>query len=237
MLGVAMFKGAHPRTFLFGAALVLSAAASSQTPPSGVIPRFAREPNPIALTGPARPNRYLEVSGLRAAFLGREDGSFEAWAYPLKVLHGFQLAFGTPAYADPIAGGELATWIDARPEAATVRYAHDSFTADAMWFVPRDESGGLVLLDIHTSVPLQIVVRFRIDLKPMWPAALGGQFSYWDNTLKAYVAGEASQKHAALIGSPLALTPPGQPAHNLPDAPSQFTIAVTPDEARRGLVP
>src|SRR5437660_9970554 len=55
--------------------------------------------NPIALAGPARPSRYVEASGLRAAFLGREDGSFEAWVYPLKVLHAFQLAFGTPAYA------------------------------------------------------------------------------------------------------------------------------------------
>jgi hypothetical protein len=86
-------------------------------------------------------------------------------------------------------------------------------------------------------VPLKVIVKFRIDLKPMWPAALGGQYSYWDDTLKAYVVGEASRKHAALVGSPLALTPPEQPAHNLPDAPSQFTIAVSPEAAARGLVP
>jgi glycogen debranching enzyme len=179
----------------------------------------------------------MEASGLRAAFLGREDGSFEAWVYPLKVLHAFQLAFGTPAYAEPIPGADLASSVDVRPEAAAVRYAHDSFTADALWLVPRDEPGGLVLLDIQTSVPLQIVVRFRIDLKPMWPAALGGQYSFWDDTLKAYVAGEASRKHAALVGSPFALTPPEQPAHNLPDAPSQFTIVVAPEDAARGLIP
>lgn len=199
--------------------------------------RFAIEPNPIALAGAARPARYVEASGRRAAFLGREDGTFEAWVYPLKVLHAFQLSFRTPAYAEPIPGADLVSWIDARPEATTIRYAHDSFTADAMWLVPRDESGGLVLLDIHTSVPLQIVVRARIDLKPMWPAALGGQYSYWDPSLSAYVAGEASRRHAAIFGSPLALAPPEQPAHNLPDAPSQFTIAVNPDDAARGLIP
>jgi hypothetical protein len=106
-----------------------------------------------------------------------------------------------------------------------------------MWFVPLDEPGGVVLLDISSSVPLEITVKFRIDLKPMWPAALGGQSSYWDNTVKAYVAGEAGRKHAALIGSPFARTPPEQPAHNRPDAPSQFTIAVTPEDAARGLIP
>ena len=218
------------------AAIVLASAAASP-PQATTIPRFPRGENPIALAGDARPQRYMEASGRRAAFLGREDGSFEAWVYPLKVLHGFQLAFGTPAYADPIPGADLASSVDVRPEASVVRYAHDSFTADAIWLVPQDEAGGLVLLDINTSVPLQVTVRFRIDLKPMWPAALGGQYSYWDDDAKAYVAGEASGKHAALVGSPLALTPPEQPAHNLPDAPSQFTIAIKPEDAGRGLIP
>lgn len=204
---------------------------------TGIVPRFGLEPNPIALTGPARPQRYLEASGRRAAFLGREDGSFEAWVYPLKILHGFQLSFTTPAYAEPMLGSDLASSVDVRPEATIVRYAHDSFTADAIWLVPYDEQGGLVLLDVRTSVPLRITVKFRIDLKPMWPAALGGQNSAWDDTAKAYVAGEASRKHAALIGSPLASTPPEQPAHNLPDAPSQFSIDVTPERAAGGLIP
>ena len=223
-----------PLTALF---LAVATAVPATPPDVRTIPRFRLEPNPIALTGAARAQRYLEASGRRAAFLGREDGSFEAWVYPLKVLHGFQLSFGTPAYAEPIAGADLATSVDVRPEATIVRYAHDSFTADAIWLVPQDEQGGLVLLDIHSSVPLRITVKFRIDLKPMWPAALGGQYSGWDDEVKAYVAGEAGRKHAAYIGSPLASTPPEQPAHNLPDAPSQFSITVTPQDAASGFIP
>ncbi|MBE3072890.1 MAG: hypothetical protein IMZ67_07935, partial [Acidobacteria bacterium] len=165
-----------------------SADASLQASTGGVEPpvirRFAREPHPLALVGPARPARFMEASGRRAAFLGREDGSFEAWAYPLKILHDFHLAFGTAAYADPIPASSLAARVDIRPESSTVRYAHASFTADATWLVPIDEPGGLVLLDIDTSEPVTVVVRFRIDLKPMWPAALGGQYSYWGDTLK-----------------------------------------------------
>jgi hypothetical protein len=222
-------------------ALLLVAAGAFPTPAAaqqaGTVPRFAREANPIALAGPARPSRYMEASGHKAAFLGREDGSFEAWAYPLKILHDFQLSFAVAAYADPIPGASLASTVDVRPEAATVRYAHASFTVDATWLVPLDQSGGLVLLDVSTSEPLTVVVRFRPDLKPMWPAALGGQYSYWDDGLKAYVVGEGSGKNAALVGSPLGLTPPEQPAHNLPDAPSQFAIRITPEVAARGLVP
>ena len=206
-------------------------------PVVGLILRFVRDPNPIAMAGDARPTRYMEASGRRAAFLGREDGSFEAWAYPLKILHDFHLSFGIAAYADPIPGESLASTVDIRPEAATVRYSHAAFTVDATWLVPLDQPGGLVLLDVRTTEPLTVYVKFRPDLKPMWPAALGGQYSYWDDTLKAYVIGEGSGKNAALVGSPLALTPPEQPAHNLPDAPSQFAIRITPEMAARGLVP
>jgi len=205
--------------------------------PPSVVPRFPRPPNPIALTGPARPERYMEASGRKAALLGREDGSFEAWVYPLKVLHDFHLSFGVPEYADPIPAASLATSVDVRPEAATVRYSHASFTVDATWVVPIEDQGALILLDVKTSGPLTLVVKFRPDLKPMWPAALGGQYSYWDNTLKAYVLGEGSGKNAAIIGSPLGVEPPEQPAHNLPDAPTQFSIAVSPADAARGLVP
>jgi hypothetical protein len=215
----------------------LAAPAAVAPEGGGTIARFAFDANPIALAGPARPSRYMEASGRRAAFLGREDGSFEAWAYPLKILHGFNLAFGVAAYADPIPAADLAANVDVRPESATVRYAHAAFTVDATWLVPLDEAGGLVLLDVHASEPVTVYVRFRPDLKPMWPAALGGQYSYWDDGLKAYVVGEGSGKNAAIVGSPLGLAPPEQPAHNLPEAPSQFAIRITPDTAARGLVP
>jgi glycogen debranching enzyme len=224
-------------TGLFFALPASARQATSAADTDGVLTRFVRPPNPIALTGPARPSRYMEASGQRASFLGREDGSFEAWVYPLKVLHDFSLSFGVAAYADPIPGASLASSVDIRPESSTVRYSHASFTVDATWLVPIDAPGGLVLLDIDTSEPLTIVVKFRPDLKPMWPAALGGQYSYWDDGTKAYVIGEGSGKNNALVGCPLGLTPPEQPAHNLPDAPSQFSIRVTPEVARKGLVP
>lgn len=216
-------------------------AAAAPTPQAAsaaaTISRFAFDPNPIALTGEAQGGRFLEASGREAAFLGREDGGFEAWAYPLKVLHDFDLAFGVAAYNEPIPGANLARNVVVRPESSTIRYAHAAFTVDATWFVPLEEAGGVVLLDVEASEPVTVRVRFRTDLKPMWPAGLGGQYSYWDDAAKAFVIGEGSGRHGALIGSPLGLQPPTQPAHNLPDAPSEFSILVTPEAAASGLVP
>ncbi len=210
-------------------ALVLLAAAT--------VPRFERPASPIVLEGPARPAAYLEASGRRAAFLGREDGSFEAWVYPMKILRGFELAFEIEDYASPIPGSSLASRVDVRPEASTIRYAHSSFTADATWLVPLEESGGLVLLDVDTSGPLTIEARFRTEMRLMWPAGLGGQYSYWDRELRAYVITESTRRHAAIVGSPLASDPPEQPAHNLPDAPTAMKIPISIETAASGLVP
>ena len=212
-------------------------SVEAQSDAAVVVPRFAIGDNPIALVGPVRPSHYVEASGRRAALLGREDGTFEAWAYPLKILHDFSLSFQTPAYAEPIPGATLATSVDVRPEGVRIRYTHAAFTVDAIWLVPLEQPGALVLLDVDSSVPLDVLVRFRPDLKPMWPAALGGQYSVWDAQASAYVLGEAGRRHGALIGSPLAAPPPEQPAHNLPDHPLQFRIQITPGQARTGLVP
>ena len=211
-------------------ALVLLAAAAT-------VPRFARPASPIALEGPARPTAYLEASGRRAAFLGREDGSFEAWVYPMKILHGFDLAFEIEDYASPIPGASLASSVDVRPEASTIRYTHSSFTADATWLVPLEESGGIVLLDVDASAPLTVHARFHTDMRLMWPAGLGGQYSYWDRELRAYVLTESTRRHTAIVGSPSASDPPEQPAHNLPDAPTLMKIPISIEAAASGLVP
>jgi glycogen debranching enzyme len=217
--------------------VTVAAAAGKAEPVTGTVPRFSLEPNPIALAGEARPSRYMEASGRRAAFLGREDGSFEAWAYPLKLVHDLTLSFSIAAYSEPIPAASLATRVVVTPESATVRYVHAAFTVDATWVVPIDEPGGLVLLDVHTSEPLTVTVRFRPDLRPMWPAGLGGQYCGWEEELSAFLISEGTKRQAAIVGSPLAAEPPEQPAHNLPDEPTQFAIRVTPETAARGLIP
>jgi hypothetical protein len=215
----------------------MNALAFALLAASAAVPRFTRETTPIALEGPARPTAYLEASGRRAAFLGREDGSFEAWVYPMKILRGFELAFQIEDYASPIPGASLASRVDVRPEASTIRYTHSSFTADATWLVPLEESGGVVLLDVDASAPITVEARFHTEMRLMWPAGLGGQYSYWDRELRAYVITESRRRHAAIVGSPFASDPPEQPAHNLPDAPTSMTIPISLETAATGLVP
>ena len=71
-------------------------------------------------------------------------------------------------------------------------------------FVPVNEPGAVVLLDVETEQPLEIEVAFVGDFQLEWPAALGGTYVQWDAKLQAVVFGEETRKFAALVGSPTA---------------------------------
>src|ERR1039457_417832 len=47
----------------------------------------------MTLTRAARDWQFLDAVSPRAGLLGREDGIFEAWIYPLKLLRDFKLKF------------------------------------------------------------------------------------------------------------------------------------------------
>ncbi|MGH9366779.1 MAG: hypothetical protein ACRD3M_03785, partial [Thermoanaerobaculia bacterium] len=59
--------------------------------------------------------------------IGTETGSFEAWAWPLKLLHGFELAFKIPLYDQPIPARDIARRVEISPAGATIVYSHSAF--------------------------------------------------------------------------------------------------------------
>ena len=215
-----------------------AAPASAAVGSDGLIPRFAFEPNPIALHRLAQPGTYFDKVGRKFAVLGYESGSFEAWAYPLKLLRNFEFSFLIGSSTQPIAGRDIVRTIDATPEATTLTYVYQSFTAKATFVAAVDAPGAVVLLDIDSSEPLTVVCSFLPVLQPMWPAGLGGQYASWDDGLKAYLLGEPTRKNHGYVGSPAARGISTTPAHMLSDVPNQFKIALDDPAAVRGrLVP
>ena len=213
-------------------------------PPSGdlatlSVPRFAISPSPIELTGPVRPGEYLGVTGPRAAWLGVETGQAELWVHPLKVGSGFRLAFSTPRYGSPIPGEAVARTVHVRPELTTITYSHAAFQVRQHILAPRDTaaSGILVLLEVDSPDPMEIVAEFHPVLNYMWPASLGGQYAYWDGGRRVFVLSESLQRRNAVVGSPWATNSVEHPAHQLGDAPRTMVIPVDPERARREFIP
>jgi len=216
--------------------LLLNAPAIAQVP--GAIASPARRDLPVSglvVTGPARGGVQAQVLGPRSAWLGYETGRFEAWIYPLKVVRDLELSFEFRGRS--YRASELAREVEVRPEWTAITYSHEAFTVRQVLTASRDDAGLLMLLAVDASYPLDIDIQFHIDLQPMWPASLGGQFSWWDADLPGFVIGEGSGRNAALIGSPAAIEPTIQPAHSLPERPTRFRLHIEPDETRDRWIP
>src|SRR4029077_12449322 len=156
----------------------------------------------LELSRPVRPWEFLCAVGTRAGLFGNEAGRMEAWVYPLKLLRDLHLRFHTQGRVLP--ADALARTLIARPESSTIVYTGDTFSVRETFFVPVNEPGAIIALEVETEFPLEIEARFLRDFQLEWPAALGGTYSFWDKDQRTFVLGEETKKFVALVGSPTA---------------------------------
>jgi glycogen debranching enzyme len=208
------------------------------TAQEALAPDFPIERGDLSLGRPAQANTYFDKAGRRFAILGLESGTFEAWAYPLKLLRNFEFSFLLKNGTRPIPAAEIVRTIEVTPAATTLTYTYQSFTARATYVTAIEEPGAVILLDIDSTEPLTIVAGFLPVLQPMWPAGIGGQYAYWDDKINAYLISEPTRKNHGFVGSPAARGISYTPAHMLSDAPSEFAIEIDDPHAVEGkLIP
>ena len=191
----------------------------------------------LHLSRAVQPQQYFESVGQKSAILGTEEGNAEIWIYPYKVLHNLKLHFLIEDENELIEGRDVAHRIDVFPHQTILRYVHSSFKVEEIFFSPLRESGVVILLSVETIKPLSVVVSFTPDLKPMWPAGLGGQYSYWEREKKYFVLSEGTRKNVALIGSPAGEQFSRGPAHAFPEADMKIKIHVKPEDSKRTFFP
>lgn len=228
------------RSVLFAFLLLLlsvTCAAQERTAPAALPHKFALAPNPIELTRAARAHVYFDAVGRKAALLGFESGTFESWVFPLKLFHDARFSVSVEGQDNPVDFAANVARIVARPEATTLIASNQLFTIRAHFLAPIDEPGAIVLLDVDTARPLTITVSFVPDLKPMWPAGLGGQSAGWRDDLKAFVISESRRRYNGLFGCPVATRGVSTPAHQFASGALRFDIKVDPAEARRSFYP
>src|SRR3990172_5462630 len=168
------------------------------------IPAFPLEKNDIGITRLAQPTQYFDKIGLQAGLMGSENGSFEMWVWPWKPLRNFELSFLLGSSTQPILAADVVRTVSATPEATVFTYTYESFSVREIILVPRDRPGAILLLDVHTTSPLTIIAGFLPVMQPMWPAGIGGQFSYWNDDPNGYVISQWRLRAVFLCGSPAA---------------------------------
>ena len=88
------------QTFLAFVLLILAVAPlalSAQSNFENCDPRIGS----LTLHGPGRNWQFLDAVGPHSAILGREDGNFEVWVFPLKLFRDFHLTFRASDHVIP----------------------------------------------------------------------------------------------------------------------------------------
>ena len=167
-------------------------------------PAFAVQPElSLELSRPIRSWEFVSAVGTQAGIFGKEQGTLEAWVYPLKILRNFHLIFHIDGAAVPAEA--LARTLTVHPESSTIVYTGDVFSVRETLFVPVHEAGAVIAFEVDTTEPLEIEAVFNQDFQLEWPGALGGVDEEWDPALHAFSFGEVSGKFEALVGSPSAV--------------------------------
>ncbi len=218
-------------------ALVFAASASAAQAPAG-IPKFPLPDSPLDLAGPARSGVYLGDVGRRAALFGDETGGFEAWTWPIKLVRDLSFSFRIPDYDEPIDAARVARRVIVHPGYKTIVYSHPAFTVRAHIMAALDEPGALILLDVETVRPLEVIVRLHADFNLAWPGGFGGQHIGWDAAHHGFLLTQGGVWAInGVVASPAATSGTSHAAHDAPAFGSQFRMTIDTAMARTSYLP
>lgn len=128
---------------------------------------------PLKIVREAVPAKPFSVVGPRGAILGRQDGSFEAWIFPWKILSNLRISAEMRDYPVPIDVNEQAAVIEVRPDHTTITFSHANFTLREVLFAPRHAPNGagvLAFFQVEALRPVTFTFQFTPEMKRMWPA-------------------------------------------------------------------
>jgi glycogen debranching enzyme len=135
------------------------------------IERFPIRHDPLSILRPVQPAKPFTVPGERSGIFGEQNGAFEAWLYPVKILSQFSMTAELADYPVPIDVSTYAATIDVSPAITTITYSHAAFTIRQRMFAARGDSPGLaIVFEIASTRPMTLTFRFRPDMQRMWPA-------------------------------------------------------------------
>jgi hypothetical protein len=148
------------------------------------------EPDDLpCLRARADPRRFVEATGTRMAWLGRESGIFELWMWPLRLARGIELRVDGQAL---------------RPESVAVapdRVVLASARVRASWSAAREQRVAFLEVELLSGADATLELALTPDFSPQWPAGLGGRIAACDPETGALVLTEELGRFAALFGA------------------------------------
>lgn len=181
---------------LFAAISAASAQTSSTTsaPVFNSIAPIAFDTSGPVIRSHAESEKPFTVAGERAVVLGQQNGVFEAWPLPVKLLSHMTIEAEIEGYTVPIDVNQQAAEIEVRPDRTIITYSHIGFTVRQIMFSPTSGApslssaqpgervgtntasiadqpgvGPIVLYEFDCVHPTNFTFRFTPELRWMWP--------------------------------------------------------------------
>ena len=159
---------------LNSAALLSAQAPNAAGGPLPVLSGFGTdEPGQLVIRSNIMAEKPFTVTGPRGALLGQQDGSFEAWVFPWKILSDMRITAEMKDYPVPINVNQQAASIEVRPSHTTIVFSHANFTIREVLFTPQhapDGAGALAFYQIEAVRPMTLTFSFAPEMERMWPA-------------------------------------------------------------------
>ncbi len=167
--------------------------------------KWMMDNDPLQLSARFASDNEWDTGGERMLLMGKEKGGIEEiWTHPFMAIRDYEAGIQF-SYKDTI------YWFgDQRPQ---VENRSGSFTR--VYKFPRayiteiitsdiEDPSGIIHYEYRGVYPAKLVIRFKSNLRFMWPyshKALGSIFYSWDEGLNAYVIKNESNEFYTIVGS------------------------------------
>ena len=234
----ALFRAASGA--LIAAAFV--ARAQTSAPPFHSIPAMALDNTGLVIQAHTVALNPFTVAGEQGVILGQQDGSFEAWVLPVKILSHLSIEADIEGYTVPIDVNAQSAQIEVRPGHTILTYAHIGFTVRQIMFSPDAGPAGtgpVVLFEFDCLHPTDFTLRFTPNLEWMWPERNeGNPGAEWDTHGGFYVLHSDYPDLAAAITMPNAQPGILAPYQERPQShPVELKVHIDPLRDRGRLFP
>jgi hypothetical protein len=184
--------------------LIATTAAGAELQP---LTNFEAGSNGPQIVSPAVPGRPWTVAGEHGALFGRQNGKFEVWQWPVKILSDFRIRAELADYPVPIDVNALAAEIRVTPAETTITYSHAAFTIRQYMFAARGGDSPAVatgvFFEIESARVLELTFSFTPEMLQMWPAPSHGRPSgEWVEKDGLYILHTDDPKFSGIVGMP-----------------------------------
>jgi glycogen debranching enzyme len=157
---------------VFSGVVMLCGVAAAQTVALRPVNAFSMKEDGLAIRRHVEAGKPFTVAGARGVMPGQQEGIFEAWVLPVKLLSHFTIRANVEGYSVPIDLNADAAEIEVFPDHTVITYSHIAFTVRQIMFAPDDAddgTGAVVLFQIDSTRPMDLTFSFTPEMRPMWP--------------------------------------------------------------------